>query len=285
MFAQRFILGFHFFALVLFAAACAGATTASPTGTPQATPTTLPTPTSVPVTPTALPNVDGFYDVGGYRLYIECSGEGSPTVILDAGFGGTHTVWAGVRPGVAAFTRVCAYDRANRGASDKGPWTADNPNSALLMANQLKALLKAARIDPPYILVGQSFGGLVVRLYGSAYPTETVGMVLVDAATGETYAASQITPPGEVSFAASVEQDRTAGPFPNIPLIILSHGDANKGPRLPVSEEVWQESQRHLLSLSPRSEQVIAKKSGHNIHYDQPELVIDTIRRVFDQVR
>lgn len=272
MIARKFILRFHLLILLVFATACAGAATASPTGEIQAG-------------RTALPLSKNRLDIGGYRLYIECSGEGSPTVVLDAGFSGAHYVWSSVTPGVAAFTRVCAYDRANRGASDKGPWTPDNPNSALLMAGQLRSLLRAAHIDPPYILVGQSYGGLVVRLYGSAYPTEAAGMVLVDAATGECYDALQMTRDGEVSIADSAEQVRTAGPFPNIPLVILTHGDSNKGPRLPWSEAVWQECQRHLQSLSPQSELVIAEQSGHDIYYDRPDLVIDAIRRVFNKTR
>ena len=292
MSAQKLFAGFLVVTIVAFLAACAGTSTASPTSAPAPTPEppapTTTTATLVPATPTPTLEEGKLIDVGGYRLYIECQGEGSPTVVLDAGFGGGHEVWSilsPVQPKVAAFTRVCAYDRAGRRNSDKGPWTAENPNTTLQMVKDLKTLLRGAHLDAPYVLAGQSFGGMVVRLYGSTYPADVAGMVLVDAATDESYDARGIEIADAISLKSSAEQVRNAGPFPNIPLIVLTHGDPGKGPQLGVDEQDWQESQRHLLKLSPQSKQIIAEKSGHNIHYNQPDLVIDAIRQVVESVR
>ncbi len=116
-------------------------------------------------------------NVGGYRLHINCIGTGSPTVILDAGLGGSSLDWSLVQPEVATFTRVCSYDRAGYGWSDYGP----KPRTSGRIVAELHTLLIGAGIPGPYILVGQSFGGLNVRLYAYTYPQEVAGMVLVDA--------------------------------------------------------------------------------------------------------
>jgi pimeloyl-ACP methyl ester carboxylesterase len=116
-------------------------------------------------------------DVGGYQLHIHCLGAGRPTVILDAGAGGTSMDWSWVQPEVAKTTRVCAYDRAGMAWSEVGP----APRDAVQMTRELRTLLTNARIEGPYILVGASYGGHIARLYAGQYPAETAGMVLVDA--------------------------------------------------------------------------------------------------------
>jgi hypothetical protein len=98
-------------------------------------------------------------DVGGYKLHLYCTGEGSPTVILDALFPGTDSNWVWVQPKIAKTTRVCAYDRAGHGWSDSGP----EPRDAEQQARELHTLLTNAGIAGPYILVGHSLGGLSVR--------------------------------------------------------------------------------------------------------------------------
>ena len=108
--------------------------------------------TSQPPTPTPIPS--GMVDVGGYELFYQCSGQGSPAVILESGLGGGSGAWAGVIAGVAENTRVCAYDRANIGRSDK----ARTPRTFRDAVRDLHALLGTARIGGPYILVGHSLG-------------------------------------------------------------------------------------------------------------------------------
>jgi pimeloyl-ACP methyl ester carboxylesterase len=117
------------------------------------------------------------FDVGGFKMNIECMGSGSPTVILDSGLGDTFLSWRKVQPQIAQFVRVCSYDRAGLGYSDPSP----RPRTSKVIAQELHALLQTAGIAPPYVLVGHSLGGYNVRLFQSLYPKEVVGMVLVDA--------------------------------------------------------------------------------------------------------
>ncbi len=116
-------------------------------------------------------------DVAGRKMHIDCSGEGSPAVVLESGLGDTYVSWRKVQPQMAKFTRVCSYDRAGLGYSD--PSSA--PRTSKVIAGELHDLLRAAEIAPPYVLVGHSMGGYDVRLFASLYPNEVVGMVLVDA--------------------------------------------------------------------------------------------------------
>ena len=120
----------------------------------------------------------GMVDVGGYELFYQCSGQGSPTVILEAGSGTDSSTWSGVIVGVEGTTHVCAYDRAGLGRSDRAP----APRTYADMTGDLDTLLERAQIEGPYVLVGWSMGGDLVRLFVSQHPEEMVGMVLVDSA-------------------------------------------------------------------------------------------------------
>jgi pimeloyl-ACP methyl ester carboxylesterase len=117
--------------------------------------------------------------VDGYQLHINCTGEGSPTVILDAAGGNTSPSWGLVQPEIGQSTRVCAYDRAGMGWSERGP----RPRDMKQQVGELRALLAAAAIDAPYVLVGHSYGGRIARVYAKEYPSEVVGMVLIDPGT------------------------------------------------------------------------------------------------------
>ena len=114
---------------------------------------------------------------GSIRMNLDCSGQGSPTVILESGSGGPSVDWLMVQPEVAKFSRVCSYDRAGYGWSDSGP----EPRSSLQIARELKRLLQAAGEKGPYILVGHSMGGYDIRVYSGQYPNDVAGMLLVDA--------------------------------------------------------------------------------------------------------
>lgn len=116
-------------------------------------------------------------DVGGRNMHIHCTGEGSPTVILDSGLGDSYLSWHKVQPEIAKFTHVCSYDRAGLGFSDPS----SQPRTSKVIAEELRALLQAAGVPPPYVIVGHSMGGYDVRVYASIYRSDIVGMVLVDA--------------------------------------------------------------------------------------------------------
>ena len=116
-------------------------------------------------------------DVGGYQLHIFCTGEGSPTVILDAMADGMSVNWVRVQTHVAGVTRVCSYDRVGLGWSDSAP---TQPRDALQGAEELHALLQNGGIPGPYVLVGHSYGAHVVRVFADKYSEEVVGIALVD---------------------------------------------------------------------------------------------------------
>jgi pimeloyl-ACP methyl ester carboxylesterase len=115
-------------------------------------------------------------DIGGRRLNLACSGSGSPTVVFEAPSAAAAWHWWAVQPKVAAKTRACVYDRAGYGFSDPSPRAADAVNAA----DDLHALLKAAGIAPPYVLVGNSFGGAAVQLFAWTHPDEVQGLVLAE---------------------------------------------------------------------------------------------------------
>jgi pimeloyl-ACP methyl ester carboxylesterase len=115
--------------------------------------------------------------VNGRKMHIDCTGAGGPTVILDAGLGDTYLSWRKVQPEIAKFVRVCSYDRDGLGYSDPS----SQPRTSQVIAQELHALLQAAQVPPPYVLVGHSMGGYDVRLFASLYRNEVAGMVLVDA--------------------------------------------------------------------------------------------------------
>lgn len=302
---------------LLAASAAVGATVtvrspvfAQPGATPQATP--------------ADDDFAGLVDIGGRSLYLECRGAGSPMVILEAGAGNDGRVWdtvslpagttsGAVLPEVATFTQVCAYDRPGTflgpglpGRSDPVPM----PRTAGEIVTDLRALLVAADVPGPYVMVGHSFGGLVVRLYASTYPDDVVGLVLVDSAHEDYYAAARqlMTPAQWDAFArpaanpdypnleridteasaAEMREAASASPLQPMPLIVLTHGQPFEwGPDFPAAalEDLWPPLQENLASLVPDARLVVAKESGHFIQVQQPGLVIEAIRQVVDAVR
>jgi pimeloyl-ACP methyl ester carboxylesterase len=257
----------------------------------------------------------------GRKLYLVCRGRGSPTVILESGFRDDADIWIKraestqqrtVFPVVASFTRVCAYDRPGTtfgadGRSRSSP--VRMPRTARDAVADLHALIIAARLSGPFVLVGHSTGGLIVRLYTSAYPGEVSGMVLVDAipetiasslsvSQWNEYNARYLTAPPPAlagyadlemfDFTKSFEQMRKRPRPPRrIPLIVLSHGQpfGIPPPLGPAVERAWAKGQRYLASLEPGTRQIVATNSGHYIQVEDPRLVINEIRRVVAAAR
>ena len=115
-------------------------------------------------------------DIGGRTLNLHCSGEGGPVGVFESAGAGPGLSWQPVQYEAAKFTRSCWYDRAGEGWSDPGPF----PRTGEAIARDLHQLLQRAGMPAPYVLVGASFGGLNVRIYGRLYPAECAGFVLVD---------------------------------------------------------------------------------------------------------
>src|SRR5262245_52289967 len=115
-------------------------------------------------------------DIGGQHLHVNCTGSGSPTVWLENGTGAFSGIWSLVQSGVANFTRVCSYDRGGYAWSEPGM----RPRTFDQLALELHSALDRLHISPPFLLVGQSYGGLVIRGFARRYPTEVAGMVMVD---------------------------------------------------------------------------------------------------------
>src|SRR5690348_3261107 len=121
-------------------------------------------------------------DVGGRRLYLECTGSGSPTVVLVSGLAEASVYWKGwIAPAVARNTTVCAYDRAGQGWSDPPP----GPQDGAAVATDLHNLLANAKIPGPYVVVGHSTGGVYARIFAARYPDQVAGMVLLDSQPNE----------------------------------------------------------------------------------------------------
>ena len=117
-------------------------------------------------------------DLGGHRLHLNCTGKGSPTVVVENGLGDFSFDWILVQDRVSRFTRICTYDRAGYAWSDPGP----KPRTFSQLNLELRDALSKLGEQGPFLLVGHSYGGPVVRNFAAAYPHDVAGMVLVDAA-------------------------------------------------------------------------------------------------------
>lgn len=147
----------------------------------------------------AYPPPGQMVDVGGYRLHINCTGEGSPTVVVESGWGDFSAAWGWVQPEVAKTTRICTYDRAGMGWSESSP----EPRTAREFAKELHTLLEKANEPGPYVLVAHSMGGYTARVYAHDYPEEVAGLVLIDPQNLSTEDATTFNPapkPGKNSL-------------------------------------------------------------------------------------
>lgn len=282
---------------------------------------------------TAAADVATRVDIGGGRkMYLQCRGSGSPSVILLAGLKASAEDWTMAKPGapnvfsgVAGFTRVCAYDRPGTPVGE-APSRSDpvpQPATAADAVADLHALVFAAGIATPAVLVGHSYGGLIVRLYASTYPDQVSGMVLVDALTEglkdaetpEEWAVQRTLINGDITESLklypaleqvdvdrSFDQLKAAPPLHPMPLIVLS-ADRPWGPQIPaliadgtlppdvppdfgyVTDRAQKQAQAKLAQIVPNAKHVTDTNSGHEIHKEQPQLVTDAIRQVVDAVR
>ena len=238
------------------------------------------------------PDLSGVFDVGGYSLYLECRGTEGPVVLFDAGSGSDSTSWNRSRKDFVGLVddsfRRCLYDRANLGKSEQ----VAGPRTSATAAHDLHALLAAAGLAPPYVLVGRSFGGYNVRLFAAAYPSEVHGLVLVETLTPEFQNGmlDLLTPEqraGEVQSFEAIEHpmdELAGGPLvaaaglPDIPLLVVAgtkwHSGNEPWPSdWPGSEldALWDESQVDLASAVPRGRLVVFEGGDHALHLSEPE--------------
>jgi pimeloyl-ACP methyl ester carboxylesterase len=263
-------------------------------------------------------------DIGGGRqIYLQCRGHGSPTVVLVSGAVGAHDDWthvidqarpeaapqrsrSAVFPQVARFTRVCAYDRPGTTLlsgepASSGP--ASEQTTAQSAVADLAALLKAAGERGPYVLVGASWGGMLVDLFARSYPAQVAGLAFVDGASEfledtltaqqwrawtEGIAALVTSSPGtEVpDYPSSVDEIRSAGRMPAVPAVVLTSdrpwdlqvGDAG------TTWPAWTAAQDRLARLL-RARHLTDTNSSHPINLEQPGIVVHAIRDVVREVR
>ena len=241
----------------------------------------------------------GLVDVGeGRLLYMTCLGEGTPTVVLEAGGMGNSDSWSTVQPAIAEFTRVCAYDRAGEGHSSSLP----AHDSFEAMVGDLHAVLEAAGIDGPYVVMGHSFGGRLIPHFPNLYPNDVVGMVLLDPGHEDftTRAKAALAPlewqqyleagGGRISAFEEAQGPGKLGAPGDFPLVVISaaHAIDRPGVSSEVNEKLYDllvGLHREMVALSPDGTHIIAEGSGHGIQIDRPDLVADTVRQMVESAR
>ena len=273
---------------------------AAPASTPGASVDPTLAATSSPELPSASEAAQDphLVSIGDRSLWLECTGDGSPTVILESGMGGDHRTWDLVQPQLPTTVRVCAYDRAGVGESDP----VEGTRTAADAVDDLHLLLEAAAIEPPYVVVGFSWGGLISQLYAATYPDEIAGLVLVEAnhpLEAEQFEAHLTPEQIEADRAASLdnpenmdpfesfEQAKAADPLPNVPLVVVTAGQPIEWPPdwdAETFNELRAAQQADLVTFTEQGTQIRAENSGHFVPSEQPGAIIDAIERVLESL-
>jgi pimeloyl-ACP methyl ester carboxylesterase len=305
--------------VALVGAACASGSTTSPA-------TTRPPAAASAASATASQqDVAGTFDVGGGRkMYLQCTGLGSPTVILVSGGGIAADLWDSplgeqptVYPTVANTTRVCAYDRpgTTRARAEGGISRSDpvpQPVTPSQSAADLHALLAASGETGPFVLAAHSYGGLVARYFAHEHPTDVAGMVLVDSFSPELREAMpafwpswikwNTTPAAivegypdyeRVDFDKALDEIAANRSIPPMPLVVMTADEPYPAPTQPglpadinvVTRRAQDLSQRQVGQLVPGAEHITETHSGHDIMLENPVLVSDAVLDVVAAVR
>jgi pimeloyl-ACP methyl ester carboxylesterase len=248
----------------------------------------------------------GLFEVNGRQLFLSCVGHGEPTVVL---IGGLSSDWTEVQRRASATTRVCSYDKPNvlGSRSEHTP----TPRDAAGMADELAALLDAAAVPDPYVIVGHSNGGMVAQLFAATHPDQIAGIVLVDSAhedqdqraadlarsqlppeeaealiAGMTAMPPRLVDPEQFDHTLSRDQlraSRTTAPLPAVPMAVLVHGLPLEDVPPPLAEPyepIWQQMQREVAALVPGASYQVVANTTHDIHGDRPDVVANTIIEV-----
>ncbi len=230
-------------------------------------------------------------DAAGRQMRLRVEGEGSPTVVLEIGLAGALEENAAVQRGVAQFTRVVALDRI--GADHSQPVVTGRQ-----IARELHAALENAHLPPPYVLVGQSFGGIYNRIFASRYPDEVAGLVLLDPAQEEFIAWMKEHYPKEefsnkkfknwpeaTGVNATLVELKTAGPLPDVPVVVVTAAKPSSDRLSREVRPVWTSMHETWAKSLPHGRHIVTEQSGHGIHVEQPELVVQLVREVIEESR
>jgi len=247
-------------------------------------------------------------DVSGRQVEVLVAGSGKPAVILEAGLGEHLKHWLAIQKSLSSLTTVIAYSRAGYGASDPSP----EPRTPLRVVSELRALLQALGQDGPYVLVGHSLGGVYVRVFASQHPEEVAALVLVDPTHERLDLENSILSPtywpdnwtGYVDYAKEVgggtrsEVDEwwsisrrgtlpEALPLPDVPMVILTAMavDNSWAGGSEIGLRMRRQIHTELFEHTTNGVHIVTAESGHSMHVDQPDLVVDSIRRVVNAAR
>jgi pimeloyl-ACP methyl ester carboxylesterase len=237
-----------------------------------------------------------------HQLFLDCSGERhGAVVVFESGMGNSSSDWSKVQPEIAKFTEACSYDRAGLGKSttDATPGYGPGADTEEEKVEDLHELLLSAHLPPPYLMVGHSAGGMLVRRFAVKYSGAVQGMVLVDSAHEEqVWRFIDIDPKVIQGVSLTPEDLRKGGMLPprerstwhtEMPLIVIEHGRSITGEGLTKAHELEFETAMHsmqkdLASRSPKGELRTAKNSGHDIELEEPEVVTKAIREIWNKL-
>jgi pimeloyl-ACP methyl ester carboxylesterase len=244
-------------------------------------------------------------DIGGSKLEYAVGGEGWPVIVLLSGYGADmDTSWSKSFPKLKTISTVFAYNRFNYGNSG---WV-DEPQTGTKIIAALRNLLREKDLNPPYVLVGHSLGGVYAQLFARLYWDEISGVVLVDSShpdqekmrkahegafrrafSDTIYWFDSVFHPRRHTeiemFAETVKEIKDAPPFPDIPLVVVSAGEKSTWLVSDDFARILEQNQRSLAALSPQGKHIIVKQSGHFVQNDEPEVVVEAIREVVDKAR
>lgn len=238
-------------------------------------------------------------EVEGHQLRMLISGRGSPTVVFETGgspgAGGPLEYWKRVQPAVSKFTGTVTYDRAGIGLSAPGP----KPRDARQVARELHTALHNAHVAPPYILVGHSFGGPLNRVFAGMYPDEVAGMVLLDPTQEEFINWNQARDTNHVErvdeewkdMQASLAEAHQSRVPPGVPVVLITAMGSRVLPSfitekqkedMETVRQMWLKFHNEWMEKIPDGQHITTENSGHGIPFEEPDLVIKTIRQVVE---